>query len=412
MRINKPHPQAREIEAARTTRAKAFRLPTGHRKLVNKIGPVHFRQGNKWLDIDQNITVKNSRFTADRLPFDFQFHRLGIGYDYVSKSGGSITVSLDSVGGSKIDDKRFFEGERTGNSILFRDVAEGLDLKFVVYGNGLRTYRILKSDKAAKQWVWKVTGDDQGLAKISEQILGRDASGRKLNGLSLVTEGDTVTESWDGSVIVIEDPSTRIKSLSTDAAYPVTIDPDIVENVATNNDDGKCYRKSGGCGFYANYLTTQGQEGNYRQDGLIRFQGVAVDQGASIELAELVLKVSATDYDGDFDVYGVDTDNQGGWNGYYGSYQAPNTTAHTPVTAPGSGGGTLRIDVTAIVQEIVDRGGWSSGNNMSFVLETLETNGSYNTSFEDYNDAGTDEAQLEITLAAAGNPHNYYAQQQ
>lgn len=396
MTIQKPHPDAEELLADRTACTKTFLMPDGRRKLVTRLRPEHYEHAGQWHDIDTAITVKGENFTADQLPFEFRIHRLGIGYDYTSKSGGSITVVLESVGGDKVDGERFFEGDRSGNEVLFRDVAEGLDLRFVVHQNGVRTYRILKSEKAAKEWRWRITGDEAGLAKIGKRFVGGDASGRELAGLSMAIEGDTVVETWDGSVINV-DPLTRIKSVSSEAVYPVEIDPDIVEDIAANAHDSQ----SPQTGYGNPYVTrfTWNASAVYRTAAMFRFTSVAVDNAASIGLAELILNF-ASPGDSAGEISGMLYDDMpnpndiGGW-----SLVAGRTTAKTGVAASLSGIQTF--DVTGQVQEIVNQGGWASGNDMGLIIDPVGTAGGGTVGLEDLSTAGGNEARLEITLAAA-----------
>lgn len=417
MPISKPHPEAKEV--ARTSRSKTFRLPNGQRRIVAKVGQQHYLQGGQWRDISTAISVKGERFTADELPFEFQMHRHGIGYDYTSKAGGTITVELDSVGDTKIDSERFFQGERSSSEVLFRDVADDLDLRFSVHANGIRTYRILKSDKAAREWRWRISGDESGLARIASQIVGTDANRRALAGLSLESADGVWVERWDGSVVTV-DPQTRIKGLSRDVAFPVAIDPDITENIADNNNDGFVQRNvynDALSGWSAS--TTYGHFNfgnrtgyNYVVEDGFRFPSVGLSQGATIDLAELKVNVVGGSGSGVVGtVYGVDEDDAGAWgNGYDSPFNRARTTASASVSVVGTG--ILTIDVTAIVQEIVDRAGYAGGA-ISFVFIATVGNGiTRYLQLEDFDSAGTDEAQLEITLAAAGNPHNYYAQQQ
>lgn len=390
-----------EIVSARTSNTKTLLLPDNKRKLITSIAPKHYLDQGSYRDLNTAIAVKGENFVADQLPFSFTIHKLGIGYDYTSKTAGTITVVLDSVGGSKINGEQFFIGERTGSEVLFRDVAEGLDLKLLVYRNGIRTYRILKSDKAAKEWVWRVSGDEAGLSKVSQHISGRDAAGRELSGLSLTVKDGVATETWDGSVVSVNQD--RIKSVTNDAQYPVTIDPDVTEVISANLDDG--FIKQYGPDNFYNSLISFSASPSYLTSQYFRFLSVAVNQGQTIALAELILQIDGLNSIGV--IYGLDYDDcpdinsVGGWSG------ATRTTASTTFN-PGSTG-SHAFDVTAIVQEIVNRGGWASGNDLGFIIDA--TSGSGNTDFEDYSDGGSGEAQLEITLAA-GNPHNYYAQQQ
>lgn len=106
----------------------------------------------------------------------------------------------------------------------------------------------------------------------------------------------------------------------------------------------------------------------------VRFQSVTVPNAAIIQSATLSFKGSASGTAGTTDVYGVDADDTSQWDALNKPSIQTKTTASTafdnPNTfTPDASYTTYNIDVTAIVQEIVDRGGWSSGNDMSFVID-------------------------------------------
>lgn len=381
-----------EIVSARTVNTKILSLPNGKRKVITSVAPKHYLDKGKYVDLDTTIAVKNDRFTADQLPFEFRIYRDGIGYDYTSKVGGTISVVLDSVGGSKINGEQFFVGERTGSEVLFRDVAEGLDLRFVVHKNGIRTYRILKSDRAAKEWVWRITGDEAGLSKISSRISGKDASGKELAGLTLSINDGVAVEAWDGTAIAVS--RDRIPSLTTNVQYPVTIDPDVTEVISGNLNDASL-SQTGYPNPYDSRISWSTVP--YRNSCFFRFLSVAVDQGETIALAELKLTITSVNCNGV--IYGLDYDSAPAVTALGGYAGATRTTASTTFTPGGTGLHTA--DVTSIVQEIVDRGGWVTGADLGFVIDPTSSAGY--TRFEDVSDGGSGEAQLEITFGAAGN---------
>lgn len=111
--------------------------------------------------------------------------------------------------------------------------------------------------------------------------------------------------------------------------------------------------------------------------GALRFVGIDINQNQSINMARLIYK-----YDGEgsgsgswkHKLYGIDEDNTGG----FGSNPFGRTKTSALVTVdegPPGGGGTKEYDVTSIVTEITQRGGWSNGNAMGFLFED---NGSSN----------------------------------
>ena len=106
-----------------------------------------------------------------------------------------------------------------------------------------------------------------------------------------------------------------------------------------------------------------------------RFTDVDVPQGATINEAVLWIRYGYGCGDSPYcnnTIYGVDDDDCDAW-----TTTAPSATTKTTATTtwnitgnftPDTLYATQSVNVTSIVQEIVDRGGWSSGNHMGFVI--------------------------------------------
>lgn len=112
--------------------------------------------------------------------------------------------------------------------------------------------------------------------------------------------------------------------------------------------------------------------GNFDGDaskGAMRFTGVSIPQGASLNFAKLYYKYGSVGDSGNwkFRCYGIDEDNTGSFGYPFG--RAKTTAYHQIDEGAPTGGGTKDIDVKDIVKEIIDRGGWSSGNALGFLLE-------------------------------------------
>lgn len=108
------------------------------------------------------------------------------------------------------------------------------------------------------------------------------------------------------------------------------------------------------------------------RDNAVRFQNIAVPQGATISNAYIEFQ-SDDDRTGSYStlIEGVDVNNVSTFT----SSQNPNSLNRTSADVTWSGSDDWDTDdtkttpsLTNIVQEIVNRGGWSSGNSMAFVL--------------------------------------------
>ena len=154
-------------------------------------------------------------------------------------------------------------------------------------------------------------------------------------------------------------------------------------------------------------------EYDYRA-GFFRFNNVVAAQGATVQSA--YLKLNKRGYAGgssnhDFYVAALDADNQAAPTTAGGLNHSNYTTAEvTWGNNTDTGNGTLRSaangtvlsspDIKTVIQEILDRSGWSSGNSIviTFYTKTAYTDGSAMPYIEMYDDSGDVPPQLEITI--------------
>lgn len=148
-------------------------------------------------------------------------------------------------------------------------------------------------------------------------------------------------------------------------------------------------------------LVASGFNGFETGVGFVRFLNVTVPQGATIDSATLTLNITGITGTPDTTLYGVDEDNAAA---FADPGNLPSAAARTTASADPdpAGTGTKVITITSILQEIVDRGGWASGNALAFVAVDNAGSGANAWGAEDYGDAGTAEAVLDITYTAGG----------
>ena len=193
-------------------------------------------------------------------------------------------------------------------------------------------------------------------------------------------------------------------------------------SIASNTDDGYTYssRTTSTVVQYNGSITNSNNssvfagaqyddeetEINYHV-GYFRFTNVAIDQGATVQSA--ILKPIKRSIHGiaskDFQIAGIDADNQGVPSSP-SALNASNQTTAT-VTLPKSTVSAVTNDdrfdtpdIKTIIQEIVNRAGWSSGNSIVLVVYTpTNVNSSASVYVKFGSKAGTDQsAQLEITV--------------
>jgi len=125
---------------------------------------------------------------------------------------------------------------------------------------------------------------------------------------------------------------------------------------------------SGDWGMTMSYV--QIISGDNYADGCFAFFP-AIPQGAEITSATLSVYVFSTFFDdANLDVYGEDVDNGEAFgSGHTNLRDRSITTASTEWVQDGVGTGWKDLNVKDIVQEIVNRNGWQSGNRMNFIFK-------------------------------------------
>lgn len=128
-----------------------------------------------------------------------------------------------------------------------------------------------------------------------------------------------------------------------------------------------------------------GKESGTQYSGALRFSSVSVPKNATIVSAELTLEVSEHRHGSNQDIYfkaqGIDEDNTASFstNSPFGRSR---TTAETAYNA-NINNDRFRVNVKAIVEEITTRNGWSSGNNMGFLVIVNNASSPNNVWWED-----------------------------
>lgn len=134
----------------------------------------------------------------------------------------------------------------------------------------------------------------------------------------------------------------------------------------------------------------------------VRFTSVSISQGASITSAYLKLTCNWTDSNNVLTkVYGIDEDNTATFTSDPTGrskttaaidWDINTVTNNTVYTSP---------NIASIVQEIVDRGSWSSGNAMGFLIENDGSSSGSTHFFDAYDGSSSDAAYLEITYVGS-----------
>lgn len=187
--------------------------------------------------------------------------------------------------------------------------------------------------------------------------------------------------------------------------------PTLNEQVSAGADDA---RSNSTGGSYNNNQTTYyiGKKGGVDYWIGHRFQAVAVPQGATIESAILDLYNATIGQGSEVSmlVVGNDVDDAAA----YGVSNKPSDNVDTSASElftfdvsafqAAQGFGNVTWDIASIIQEIVDRTGWVSGNDLAIVTRDGGSAADNNISISTYDRASDRGAKLTITYSEGGGP--------
>ena len=136
---------------------------------------------------------------------------------------------------------------------------------------------------------------------------------------------------------------------------------------------------------------TIGNTGSIRDAGL-RWQSVDIPQAATITSAILRLYVAFDSGTLPTNIRGIDEDNTVTWAADDRPSQRVKTTATITANESDwtdwSADSWAYIDITSVIKEIVDRGGWSANNALAVVIENTSGSPGNYSSFRAYEYAG------------------------
>ena len=133
--------------------------------------------------------------------------------------------------------------------------------------------------------------------------------------------------------------------------------------------------------------------------GFYRFLSVAVAQGATIDSAYLKIEFAAGT-ERTFRISGFDLDNASQPTSASEGAHSNHSAAYIDFTIPEDAGVSTSPDIKTIVQEIVNRSGWSSENALMLGLwMSSSQSDDYDRTFNTGHDSGDTAPQLEITYS-------------
>ena len=173
----------------------------------------------------------------------------------------------------------------------------------------------------------------------------------------------------------------------------------VIVSVAASADDAD--ERNSGLSFNSTD-TVLDLGGGFRIHGGLRFVVADIEAGDTIDAAILDVACQATEMDTDIKANDVDDANDFATEADVTTrVTSASTTASVVWTATLSGSGASNIspDFKAVVQEVVDRAGWASGNGLVVLLESRSTSFA---SIGSWNHATYPPAEITIDYTASG----------
>ena len=335
---------------------------------------------------------------------------------YTGKRGGIVDITLLAINDTPIGNlptnlrPRLVDDDK----LRWDDFVPGLDMFIQLRPTSIEIFKVVKSASAPRSLTWRIVDTPSSPVSVQQASRAIDHAGdpdltvrREARMLTTITpeaspapgrRAYTYREEFTGETLV-ENPVTRVKEVrpSAETVYPVRIDVQVLEDITTNNDDGNDHTTYNWRD--TTYVTAWSL--NDRRPGF-RFQSVAVPQGATIDdPTEITFKVISAD--GNIPTgtlfYGYDTDSAAAFSSTVHPAVLAVTTATATIGSSLTSTGTKTLSIKSIVQEIVNRGGWASGNHMAFFTASI-TAGVAGIDALNYHPATS--ADLEINYTAGG----------
>ncbi len=188
------------------------------------------------------------------------------------------------------------------------------------------------------------------------------------------------------------------------AVYPVTVDPTIDDQISAGNDDAHERNNDASFSRTSSIVAVNGNTTSAdRWNGGILFDNVTVGNSDTIDVAYLtILPDSSTNDDPYLVIYCEDVDSADDYNTTQDVNDRTTTTASTNWQGTDIGvSWNNSPSLVDEVQEVVNRGGWSSGNDMNFLLFGGTSAG--NLHWDSYDGSTSDCAKLHIEYTPSGD---------
>lgn len=447
---NKPKRETMaEITSLRTANTKTFDLGNGQRSLRARAGAVHYKDGADWRTIDNSLNASaHPDYVYENGANDFKVYFK----DNLKSKGavrfesGTAFVDITILGVALVEtqqDKQTvfkipndsFAPTIEGRKISFSGVYPGVDFGFILTPRGIKEFVEISDISDVPDpttlgydpdytYFALITEMEHDADSVEDEIgvitEGRDIGsfGFKKGGKNRFYSPELIGfDSSDrptahkmkkrvkvsGSKIIMYH-GVEYSDLVGASVFPYIIDASVSVDVSAGADDG--YETAQDTwSSTANPMPhgwKQIGKQNYDHDLGLRFQSIGVGQGDTIDAATITLVYYSelTSANLTSPTYAIDEDSCAAFGASARPSQRTLTTATIIWTLEENRiRGDLEVseEIKTLVQEVVDRPGWSSGNDMGFCVFNDATGGNHYIAYASYESSSYDPPQLDIT---------------
>jgi len=353
-----------ELVALRTKTSKSYQGEDGRITSVFNNYPIHYHKDGKWEETNPYLVSGKTAYTCDTAPIKVEIPKdiagkfdittsLGdkIGIKYLGGRGESISKSKNIVKsslwtnaslniinlGSSVKDIITLTEQGHPNSFSF-DIDTDLDCK-LSRGNIEFFKNKVFVGKLCRPFIEDVKNQKDRFCKVTQS----------------------------GNRFTFTLPS--LKELE----YPIVIDPTYNEGQSTDDCD-----ENAGTSIDLTSLNLHlGRSSSINWNNGLRFNNITIPQGSTINSAVISFKAryDQTNTTVDIDYWGDDVDDASTFSTYTDYDNRTKTTATTSQTfgAWTANSTYSSTELKTIVQEIVNRGSWSSGNSIAILTSRKTT---------------------------------------
>lgn len=420
-----PHQtQAVELPTLRTANTKTYSLGSNQYKLTTSVDYMHYKDGNgTWQDINTTFSEPDTgNFTTkfSKLYYAVSINNDGTRRLYPDRNDKTYWIDIGKPF------PNMGTPTKTGNTWTW-DFAHAA-IQVQMGGSELKFTAILKDAQAPNSIT--IPFSATGITRTGSNLYHNGKIVAQLANPTAVDSNQTqrdVAATFNGSSVTLSVNTTGL-------VYPIYVDPTVNVQVNATNDDVTVYLAfNGDLGVYEWLFDPNKAEGDvgqidttYIQLGTgLRFTNITIPQGSTINSANMTFKSYFTRGGTTVNsvIVGHDTDNASTFS-TLADYQARRGiivggASNANLTAANVSWNSIGTwtensdytspDISTIVQEIVNRAGWASGNAMALFWDDhagASTLGAYRQYQQEagYPSGAPTRAKLDITYTSGAAP--------